>query len=278
MFPKNKSPRQSSEQVRRRSGTRIVKADSEDFLRDQSEKLAAAKAKKEKKPKDKKALSRRLTALLGSAFIFFAIVGIIATGTGIVKLAKNIINENSKKNRYEEFLTPIVMLDPVYFESSAKAGQSFLIQSSIWYLVYNNGTDYYYIDDVGNVAIPASDVEVAAFKIFGKGVELVHQSVGDITNITSYLEDTDTYHLPVRAGYNVYTPIVHDIKKSGDTITLTVGYLPPSPNWGDNRLVSSKPDKFAYYVVKEEAGELNLIAIKEMSSEQQLALIAEYEK
>ncbi len=278
MFQLNKSKPDRAETKKRRTGTRIVKADSEDFLRDQSEKKAAEKLKKEKKPKDKKAVIRRLTALLGSAFIFFAVVGIIWTGTGLVKLVGNIISENSRKNRYEEFLTPIVMLDPVYFESSAKAGQSFLIQSSIWYLVYNNGTDYYYIDDVGNVAIPASDVEVAASKIFGKGVELVHQSVGDITNITSYIEDTETYHLPISTGYNIYTPIVHGIKKSGETITLTVGYLPPSPNWGDNRLVSAKPDKFAYYVIKEDAGELNLIAIKEMSSEQQLALIAEYEK
>ena len=278
MFQIKKRSPDGAEQRKRRTGTRIVKADSEDYLRVESEKKASKAPKKEKKPKDKKPLGRRLTALLGGAFIVFAIIGIISTGTGLVRLVGNIINENSRKNRSEEFLTPIVMLDPVYFDSSAKAGQSFLIQSSIWYLVYNNGTDYYYIDDVGNVAIPASDVEVAATKIFGKGVELVHQSVGDVTNITSYIEDTDTYHLPVSTGYNIYTPIVHDISKSGDTVTLTVGYLPPSPNWGDDRLVSAKPDKFAYYVVKEDADEMNLIAIKEMSSEQQLALIAEYEK
>lgn len=256
--------------------TRIVKADSEDFLKQTAETKEKQQKESKKPKKNREKLKKRLTSLLGGAFIFFAIVGIISTASGVVKLTKNIINENSRKTKYAQFLSPIIMLDPVYFDSSAKASQSFLIQSSLWYLIYNNGSDYYPIDDIGNVTIPASDVEVAAATIFGKSAELVHQSVGDITNITTYLEETATYHLPLSSGYNIYTPLIHDISKSGETVTLTVGYLPPSPNWGDDRVVSSIPDKFASYVIKENSSGMTLVAIKEMSSEQQEALIAKY--
>jgi hypothetical protein len=38
------------------------------------------------------------------------------------------------------------------------------------------------------------------------------------------------------------------------------------------------PDKFAYYVLKENSGQINLVAIKEMAAENQDALIAKYKE
>jgi hypothetical protein len=235
-----------------------------------------------KKSGEKKGMSenlkKKLTSLLGGALVFFTIVGIISTVWGIVSLTGRLLDNSSKKEKYRDFLTPVVMLDPVYFDSSSKAGQSILIQSSLWSLIYTNGINYYSIDDVGNIVIPASDAEVAAATIYGVGTELIHQSVGDITNLTTYTEDTKSYHLPLSAGLNCYSPIIDDISKSGDTITLTVGYLAPTPDWGDDSQTFSVPDKFAYYVLKENSGQINLVAIKEMAAENQDALIAKYKE
>lgn len=258
--------------------TRIVKADSEDFKKQASEIETKSQVKEKKPKKTREETKKRLVTILGAAFIIFAIIGMISTGTGIVKGITALIKGNTRKAKYEQFLTPVVMLDPVYFDSSAKAGQGFLIQSSLWYLIYNNGTDSYRVDDVGSVIIPQSDVEVAANALYGKSVQLVHQSVGDLTNITAYVEDSKAYHLPLSSGFNVYKPIVHSIQRSGETVTLTVGYIPPSPNWGENRKIKEVPDKFAYYVLKENSSGMTLVAIKEMASEQQEELIEKYKK
>ena len=240
------------------------------------------KKKGNKIPKEKKGLSenlkKKLTSLLGGVLVFFTIVGIISTVWGVVSFSGKLLDNSSKKEKYRDFLTPVVMLDPVYFDSSSKAGQSILIQSSLWSLIYTNGINYYSIDDVGNIVIPASDTEVAAATLFGSGTELIHQSVGDITNLTTYTEDTKSYHLPLSAGLNCYKPLIDDISKSGDTITLTVGYLAPTPDWGDDSQTFSVPDKFAYYILKETKGQINLVSIKEMASESQDALIAKYKK
>ncbi len=256
--------------------TRIVKADSEDFIRQVAENKTKTQVKEEKPKKTSEETKKRLVTFLGAAFIIFAVIGMISTGTGIVKGITALINNNTRKAKYEQFLMPVVMLDPVYFDSSAKAGQGFLIQSSLWYLIYNNGTESYRVDDVGSVIIPQSDVEVAANTLYGKTAQLIHQSVGDINNITAYVEDSKNYHLPLSSGFNVYKPVVHSIQRSGETLTLTVGYIPPSPNWGENRKVKEVPDKFAYYVLKENASGMTLVAIKEMASEQQEELIEKY--
>ena len=247
-------------------------------------KLPKISLKKKEKASEQKKLSlspkakKALTSLLGGALVFFTIVGIISTFVGAVNLTKNLLDNSSKKEKYREFLTPVVMLDPVYFDSIAKSGQSFLIQSSLWHLIYTNGINYYSTDDIGSIMIPASDAEVAAVSLFGNTVELVHQSVGDITNLTTYTEDTKSYHLPLSAGLNCYSPLIDSISKSGDTVTVTVGYLAPTPDWGDDSQTFSVPDKFAYYILKDDGGKLNLIAIKEMSTENQDALIAKYKE
>lgn len=242
---------------------------------DSSSKVSKKKGKKQRKQLSQKA-KKRLSSLLGALLIFFTIVGMVSSVTTVVKFTKNLIENTSQKEKYEDFLMPIVMLDPVYFDSASKAGQPFLIQSSLWYLIYNKGVNYYATDDIGNIMIPASDAEVAAGTLFGSGIELLHQSVGDITNLTTYTEDTSSYHLPLATGLNCYTPLVDRISKSGDTITLTVGYIQPSPNWGDKSESFTVPDKFAYYILKESDGNLTLVAIKEMSSDNQAALIEKY--
>jgi hypothetical protein len=83
----------------------------------------APKEKKGLNPKAKKAL----TSFLGGLFVLFAVIGVISTSVGIVNFSKEIINNSSKKTKYENFLKPIIMLDPVHFSSSAKASQTFLI-------------------------------------------------------------------------------------------------------------------------------------------------------
>jgi hypothetical protein len=134
---------------------------------------------------------------------------------------------------------------------------------------------------MNNLIIPASDVDVAATSLFGKNVSIVHQSVGDLNSMIVFDEEIKSYHLPVYGVSGVYTPMVTDIQKSGETITLTVGYIPPGPLWGtdsDGHVYKTDPDKFATYVLRESKEGTYLISINDIPTEKQEELIAKYSK
>ena len=130
----------------------------------------------------------------------------------------------------DRVITPVLMLDPVPFGSAADADPLFLLQSSLWSALLGDKRESYQAneDSLGRIPVPASDVDVAAARLYGD-VKLEHQSftVNYVDNYV-YDEDTKTYYVQVTGQVGLYTPNVEEIVKKGNQYTLLVGYVPPN--------------------------------------------------
>ena len=98
--------------------------------------------------------------------------------------------------------------------------------------------------------VPASDLDVAAKRLYGSGVALEHRTFSEGYDFFYiYSEETNTYSVPIMGQTASYVPKVVDIQKSGSNYTLIVGYVSPTTLWNVSEDGSSEsvPDKYLYY-------------------------------
>lgn len=185
----------------------------------------------------------------GIVVLAFALIGVITVISLIINLMVSVFDDTEKKQRFEDFIAPVVMVDPVAFSDVKGADEHVLLMASMWNLLMNIGEDASYPEDeYGMMVIPASDLEVSAASLFGSDIKLSHQTFGN-TNISfEYDSEKNSYIVPPM-GYTVqYQPRVDKIKRKGKTYTLTVAYI--SSNTSINRNDESEPDKYMYYILE----------------------------
>lgn len=195
-------------------------------------------------PEMKKDLRSRLAAPIGLVVIIFAIIGLISTTVFAVNKIKASIDKTEQKAEFEQFIYPVVMFDPVPFDSIGKADMIMLIQSSLWDTLINGNREKYQYDDQGLMIVPATDVNMSAAKLFGRDAKLEHQTFGDVTAMFIYDEEIRSYRVPVSAIIVQYEPKVTQIVRSGDLYALSVTYVPPAS-------IFDVGDAGAHSVVKE---------------------------
>ena len=212
--------------------------------------------KRERKPS--KANKKRNSIIVGSVVLGFAVIGVITAISLIVGLFAAIFDDSDKKAEYEKFISPVVMVDPVAFESVSNADEHSLLMSSMWNLLSNMGENTTYPEDeVGMMLIPASDLNVSAASLFGSEVKLSHQTFGDTSITFEYNEENSTYTVPPM-GYSVqYRPRVDKIKTRGKKITLTVSYVNTNTtitnteaSSGTESQLDDGVDKVMYYILE----------------------------
>ncbi len=201
---------------------------------------------------------------LGGVFLVLALIGLISVAGFCVRLTNQIMDNTQEKNRFEEYLLPVVMFDPVEFESPTYADPLFLLQSSLWGTLLNNPNKYTF-DESAMLVVPASDLDVYAAKLYGTEIKLQHQTIEDFDVTYPYDPETKTYAVPVMGQTSQYTPQVTKIEKKGDLYTLTVGYIPPGTLW-ESAMGGSKyepePDKYMIYQMKKVKDGYNILSIK----------------
>lgn len=182
------------------------------------------------RPRRSPAQHRRLATIIGGVFVAFAAVGLISVLLWGADVVGGLFDNSAKRARYESFISPVVMMDPVPFSRVENVEQNLLLQSSLWAALMGENRGAYAYDDNGLLLVPSSDVNVAATKLFGPNVVLTHQSFDD--NDASYLFDPEisAYRVP-SINKVAYSPAITNIAKKGDTITLTVGYVAPGNIW-----------------------------------------------
>lgn len=194
---------------------------------------------------------RRHAAPIGGLFIILAAIGAIAILVFSVNATRKFIDNSDKKRAFEQKILPVLMFDPVPFESPTDMDPLALLQSSLWSTLLGEKRGSYPYDELKMLLVPASDVDVAAAKLFGPDVKLTHQSFGNYETSYLYDEDTKTYHVPVTGQMGLYTPRVEEIDAKGDTLLLKVGYIPPDNIWtadlGDDD--GETADKYMIYVL-----------------------------
>ena len=172
--------------------------------------------------------------LLGGIVLLFAVIGVVATVIFVGTKTYDLIDNKAQKEEFEQFIYPLVMLDPPPFDSVDKLDEKTLLTASIWNLLKNEDTGKYPQDEFGFITVPQTDVESYAAKLFGKDVKVNHQSLGDAEYAFEYDEEAKSYLIPSTPSFPPYTPRVEKIEKNKNTYQLTVDYIPSGNIWGQD--------------------------------------------
>jgi len=215
--------------------------------------------------------SHAAAAPIGAALLIFALIGVITVISLSYDFTLKLLDNSKEKNRFEQILLPVLMFDPIPFESVDTIDPLSLLQSSLWSTMLGEKRDSYTYDDNSRLVIPQSDVDMSAAALFGPNVTLSHQSFGDYEISYYYDAASKAYHVPVTAQTGFYTPSVITIDREKNTFTLLVGYVPPSTVWNisfDGAHTVPDPDKYMVYVFEKEDDNYRLSAIRYPTEEQ----------
>lgn len=198
----------------------------------------------------RKRRKHKYAASIGGVFILLAAIGVITVVVLSLRLTVTVLDNSQEKTRFEDIVRPVMMFDPVPFESPKDIEMSRLLLYSMWATLKSERAKNYTYNDSQELMIPASDLDVAATTLFAGELTLEHHTFTDYE--TTYIYDTDKKIYNVRISSQLYVPSpeVRDIVKEGDYYRLDVYYIPPGNAWsttfaGDR--VSNFVDKHMYY-------------------------------
>lgn len=218
-----------------------------------------------------KARKSNLAAPLGAVVLVLALVGAVFLLSAAWKTAASILDNSGKKKELEQLVLPVLMFDPIPFDSVETADPITLLQSSIWAVVLNDTSGKYTIELGESLTISETDVEAAATRLFGPDVKLTHQTFGEMDQNYYYSENNHTYYVPLYTQVGYYIPRVTKIEKEADDVySLTVGYV--APNNGVLVAMDTEtrePDKYMIYDVKynREKKQYYILALRDMPRE-----------
>ena len=206
--------------------------------------------KKKPTAKMSEAAKKRGTIITGAAVLGFALIGVITVISLLISLIASVFDDSEQKAKFQQFIKPVVMVDPVAFSSPSEADEHALLMSSMWNLLMKVGDDTAYPEDeYGQMTIPAGDLEVSAANLFGSDVKLSHQSFTNNSVEFVYKAEEHTYTVPPMGYTMQYEPRVDEISSRGDTYTLTVAYV--NSNTALNTESTEKDyDKLMYYILE----------------------------
>lgn len=207
---------------------------------------------------------RRRRQLIGGILSVLIVVGAVtlvgALGRNVAKLFDN----TKEKESYQKLLAPLVMLDPVPFDSLETADQNMLLQTAIWETIYNEDISKYDRDELGTLILPTVDIDKNAALLFGKGYKLQHASFNASGMDFVYNEETKSYLIPVTGTTGSYTPQVEHIRSSVKEKRVTVGYLAPPMGFSmDGATDNTKPVKYYDFIFTRQDDGYYLSAMKE---------------
>ena len=193
---------------------------------------------------------RRKAALpLAVAALVLMLIGLVAVVIWARGVVHGLLENTAEREEYENFIRPVVMMDPIPFDDVTKADPAFVREAALWAALTDPNRGTYSYDDLGLLLLPGTDVSVAATRLFGPNASVEHASFDDIDGTYLYDPEIAAYRIPA-ISKNAYSPSVTEIRREGDTILLTVGYVAPGTIWSTrNRsgLGQAEPEKYMIY-------------------------------
>lgn len=220
---------------------------------DASEEAAEETAVSERTPSLRRRGKYRYGIGMGALVMVLAFVGLSAIVWGVGRQIYRAATDDSELRAYDTFLAPIVMQDPEPFESPAEADAEMVMKASLWRTVTQNGAQYNSYDDQGRTLVPLGDVVDACHTLFGPDCELQPTNPQEET-FFEYDSEKNVFRVTPYSSQSSFSPYTISSKKSGDTITLRVGYV--VGDWQDGTESSSatpEPVKYMQYVLKKTA-------------------------
>lgn len=172
---------------------------------------------------------RRISAFIGAVALLFAVMILFSAVNTVVSGFNNIGSTSEKKTEYTEFISPVVVNDPMPFEAVDKADNNMLLQSSMWQALreLDETEGYEHVSDATDkIVLPAENVEKSAKKLFGKKVKLNMNVLSENDGSALYYYDSidNTFHI-TRGGITGPSAIITKIAQKSDYISLVVGYI-----------------------------------------------------
>lgn len=207
---------------------------------------------------------KRTAKNLGRFCIVLALIGLVSLVIVFKDYTNRIVNNRDEMVKYEKFIQPVVMMDPVPFDSIQYVDQQLIKQSAMWFSLLGENRESYTYDENGMILVPATDLDVSAQKLFGEGVIINHETFDDYD--ATYLFDPDiaAYRVPLVAKVS-YSAYVESVEKTPEKIILKVGYVTPGNIWtsdsDDNEI---NVDKYMFYDLSKSPEGVYISAIRDI--------------
>ena len=216
----------------------------------------------------KKVFSKKVAiACLGFSVMFFSVIGFGVTVKNLSLKVARVVNDSAEKEKFERYILPVVMFDPVPFVDIKTVDEFSLLRSAIWAAFMNNGKEKYLNEKYNSFIVPVSDVEVSLHMLYGEKIKIEHQTFSDgFTNNYIYNKETDTYTVSIYDKVGSYSPKIKKITKNKDTYILTVGYIRPDDVWQmyfEETKKQQRFEKYMNYVLKRTGDNYSIVAIKD---------------
>lgn len=205
---------------------------------------------------------RRWRQLLGAVVCLLVVIGLVSVVSGGVRLTATLFDDSELKAEYVLRLRNLVALDPVPFDSIEEANQNTLLNALIWSSISEDKE--YERDEVGAMYLPTADIDAAAAELYGPDVHFTYQTFEDRGLIYQYVEEKQAYLLPITSVITDYYPQVEEIRREGDTVRVTVGYLSQFSSGTDfSPDMQYAPVKYQDYLFRRDGDNTYLYAVTE---------------
>lgn len=205
--------------------------------------------------------------VIGIIIIALAAVGLVNTVKFTVSAVQNIANQTSLKNEFAAFIYPAVIIDCPSFDAAENAPPSAVINAAVWRIILSGNTDRYE-NDGGYMTISEIDVESSAVALFGYGVTIEHQTVGNGENAFEYSASNRSYSVPLETERITYWPRIRDISNVGELFTLTVEYMAPIMGMPGEAEEEQEAQKVMVYTVSRTAASMTVNSVAYYEAEQ----------
>lgn len=203
-------------------------------------------------PRHKRSGKHRYGIFAGTLVLLLALTGVGFIATTIGMKIHSALTDDSKLREYDTFLRVVVAQDPDPFDSPQDADPGFVLNASLWQDMQENSESYTDYDDAGRMIVPLGDVVDACHELFGSSCELQPNAATEET-FFEYDAAANQFHVAVYSLDSTYTPYTESMKRQGDEVVLSVGYVAPSDYTRTSSTSSSvepKPMKYMQYVLK----------------------------
>ncbi|MCM1054951.1 MAG: hypothetical protein NC394_05430 [Bacteroides sp.] len=204
---------------------------------------------------------------IGLIVIVLSVVGLVNTVRFAVSTVQDIANQTSLKNEFAAFLYPVVIIDSPAFDTAENAPTSVVINAAIWRIILNGNTERYE-NDGSYMTISEIDVESSAVALFGYGVTVEHQTVGNGENVFEYNASNRSYSVPLETERITYWPRISDISSVGELFTLTVEYMAPVMGMPGETEEEQEAQKVMIYTVSRTATSMTVNSVAYYQAEQ----------
>ena len=234
---------------------------SEDYAEIDESTPDTAENEEEKEP----AKANKFYLVFAVFIIIMSVIGIMSTVNFTANVIADIANRTDLKNEIALFLYPVVCVDPPDCDTVEELPSTIIVESAIWRIILTGDNSNYEKLYNTYMYVPASDVEYSVRAIFGNSVKIEHQTVGTMDITFTYIEDMNSYQVPINPHYTAYSPRIKDVSNIGELYTVTVEYIPPSALAVEGIEFEVQPQKTMVYTLSKSKTWTTLHSIKNIT-------------